>query len=474
MSYAAWEIQDFSGGINEKVESHLLSNNQCASAVNAISPKQGRLQKRKGQAKLNAAAVGTGIVLGLHSYYYTDTNPVKKLIAVFNNGTMYYWNGTGFTSTGKTGLNATAQVQFATCVNYCVGMNGVNAPWKYDGTSVTNLNNAPATGKCPVLYGEKVFCIVDKDTIQWSDSFLPETWPGVNISMDFEKGDGDELVAIHKYGGGLLICKKHSLFRLAGTSIENFRITKVEGIHGVAGMRAGVALEPYFYFISDGGIFRWDGLTATNILNPSGNSPGLPDTWDGVNKAALGQSVAYYNKYYDAIEFHVPYGTSQATNNLALVYCLKTGSWWKFDKKTVSCAVLFDNKLYTGSAVSGYVIEQNAGYNDLGVAISADWQGPNFCGDSPMQIKKFHNAFAEDVKSLNDATFQHRLDSNASWVTLAHKTDTNDVRRYTGFIDGSKQHAKGRFFQPRFTHETIDADFALSGFKLHYRAKRDK
>lgn len=468
-NYLPYEIQDFSGGINEKVESHLLNKNQCADAQNVICPKVGRLQKRKGQAALNAAEISTGI-LGLHPYYYGAGLASRKLVAFFNDGTMRS-NADNFVASLKSGLDTSAQVLSATCINYMVSMNGVNPPWKYDGTTVSALANAPVTGKCPVLYAEKLFCITDPDTLQWSDSFYPETWPGANISTDFGKGDGDELVVAHNYSGHLLVCKKRSLWRMAGTSLDNFRITKAEGVHGVAGPLAGIVLEPYFYYISQEGIFRWDGLAAINLINPKGSNPGLPDTWANVNKAYLSKAVASYNKYYNCLEFHVPEGAS-TTNNLTLVYNLQNGAWWKHRGKTVSCWTEYDNgssiKTYTGATVTGFIVEQNTGHNDLGLAITTDWQGPNFCGDSPVRIKKFRKAFAEDVINLNDATFQYRLNTVAAWITPAEATDKDDVRKYM------IPNGKARFFQPRFIHSIIDKDFALSGFKLHYKPKKDK
>ena len=58
----------------------------------------------------------------------------------------------------------------------------------------------------------------------------------------------------------------------------------------------------------------------------------------------------------------MPYNTS-TINDLILVYDLKTGAWWKYDKINASCMIDFDDstsvKTYTGSANSGYVIEQN-------------------------------------------------------------------------------------------------------------------
>ena len=471
MQYPVLEIQDFSGGIDERVESHLLSTNQCADAQNVICPKAGRLQKRRGQAVFNASAIGTA-VLGLHPYYYGTGLTSRKLVAYFNDGGSMRISTDDFAAAIKTNLSKTAPVLSATCVNYMVSMNGVDAPWKYDGTTVSALANAPATGRCPVLYAEKLFCFSDDDTLKWSDSFLPETWTGANISTDFGKGDGDKLTALFAYSGALLVCKKRSLYRLSGTSLDNFRVTNVEGVHGVAGPRAGVVLEPYFYYISQEGIFRWDGLNARNLVKPTGKGSGLQDTWANVNKLYLEGSVASYNRFYNCLEFHVP-ENSDTTNTLTIVYALDTGALWKFRSKSVSCWVEYDNattiKTYSGSMVAGSIIEQNTtAFNDLGVAISADWQGPNFCADSPIRIKRFRRAFAEDVISLNDAVFQYRLNTASSWTAPTASTDSNDARKYM------IPHTRSRFFQPRFTHAVLNADFALSGFKLQYKPKKDK
>jgi len=461
MPYTPWPIVDFSGGKNDKLDDNLIADNQCTDVQNCVAVTVGRLQKRKGQAKLNSAAISTA-VLGLHPYYYGDPVTNRKLIAVFKDGTMYYWTGSAFTSTGKTGLNTSAQVLFETCVSYMVGMNGVDAPWKYDGTTVSALANAPATGKCPVLHYEKLFCIADADTIRWSDDFAPESWPAVNTA-DFDKGDGDELSALFSYRRMLLVCKKRSIHKLTGSELSDFQQFKAESKHGVAGPRAGVVDGLYFNYISVDGIFQFDGSESVDLTANT-----IPLTWAGVNKNSLGSSVA--GRLGNYLWFHVPEGAS-TTPNLVLVLDKQTKAWWIFRGTEAFSMIDYNDgasvKTYTGHATQGYVVQQDTGFNDMGAAISAYWTGKNFDGGDPVRMKKFKKAFAVDANGLNDAVFNYRINYGA-YQAPAAATDLNDVRKYV-ITSG-----KGRFLQPKFSHAVLDQDFALSGFELLYKLKKAK
>lgn len=460
-----WVLRDYAAGLNERVKDSDIADSQASSLQNVVCSIIGKLNPRSGQAKLNADAVGTA-ALGLHGYYYGDPVANRKLIAVFNDGTMYYWGGSSFTSTGKTGLNASAPVLFETTVNYLVAMNGVNAPFKYDGSTVSALANAPATGKCPVLFAEKLFCISDQDTVMWSDSFAPESWPGVNV-IDVDRGDGDELSALFRFGTKLLICKKTKLYVLSGSSLDDFRLTNPEKLHGVAGPRAGVVIDPYFYHISKDGIFRFDGLESVDLTNPPGAElPGIPVTWGNVNKAVLDKAVAGIAG--DFIWFHVAESPS-TTNNLVLAYNRKFGSWWVHRGITASCMAEYNDgstiKTYTGGAASGFVIQQGVGSNDLGAAIESYWIGKNFDGGLPAHIKKTKKAFVVDANGANDVTFKYRL-NHGSWQTPTAATDTNNVRKY------SIASGKYRYFQPQFYHNTLDQTFAVTGLEIPYKVTR--
>ncbi|MFA5880564.1 MAG: hypothetical protein WC834_00085 [Eubacteriales bacterium] len=455
-----WTVDRFEGGMNNKVGGKLAAN-QCVEVQNFICTVIDRIDKRPGQAKLNSVALG-GALQGLYGFYYGAT-PTRKLMAAAN-GSVYYWDSTAFSAAIKTGLNATAPIDFVTFNDVLISMNSLQAPWKYDGTTVSALANAPATGKCPIIHKEQLFCISDNKTIKWTSPFLPETWPAINI-WQFDGGDGDKLISLWSTRRGMLACMQRKIFTLFGSSYDDFRVETSEYNHGPAGLRAGVVREPFFYYIDEDGIMQFDGLSSNNMTINT-----IPETWATVNKAYLSTSVAGYNPAYNHLWFNVPVGSS-TTPNKTLVYDLNFGSWWLFDGIVASCMALFDNgtavKLYNGHTTDGYVIEQNyVTYSDYGTAITAYYVGANYDGGDTVKVKTSRKIFAIDANSLNDTTLQYRTDYG-SYSSPVAVSDLNNVRKY-------KFNAKYRKFQPKFTHNTLNQGCSLSGFKLLHNRGRDK
>ena len=463
-----WNKIDFSGGMNNKLEDNLIAENQCVEVQNFICTTIGRIEKRYGQAKVVSTALG-GAIQGLHGFYY-GTTPTRKLLTVAN-GSAYYLDGAAWSAAIKTGLSASAMVDFVTFNDTAIAMDGVDAPWKYDGTTVSALANAPAAGRCPAIFKEKLFCIADDETINWSNSFLPETWTGTDV-WKFDVGDGDKLTSIWSTRRCLYACKQRKIFSLIGTSIEDFRSETSEPNHGVVGLRAGVVHEPYLYFIDADGIFQFDGM---NSINMTANT--IPDTWESVNKAYLANCVARYNYLLNQLWFHVPEGAA-TTNNMTLVLDLNYSnpesgeySWWIFRGITANSMIEYDTgsglKVYTGTT-TGFVIEQNSStYADYGTAITSYIVDRNFDDGDPVREKKIRKVFAVDANGLNDATFQYRTNYGA-YASPTAQTDVNDVRKY------NLANVKCRYFQPKFTHSTLNASCTLSGWKVMFDPGRDR
>jgi hypothetical protein len=220
--YEPWEIRDFSAGQVEKLNDNILPDNAAYECRNVIASRFGGLSKRKGQENLDSSPLPAAIQ-GLHPYYDPATD-IRRLIAM-SQGLGYLWDGTNFTALTFSGASSiigeaafpligtplwgeimfdhpmgvfpvdpSAVTIFEDCVEYVICMNGVDAPWKWDGSIITTLTNAPSKGRYPILHKEKLFC-VDADTpstLEWSDSFDPETWTVTNY-WDVRKGDGDEI-----------------------------------------------------------------------------------------------------------------------------------------------------------------------------------------------------------------------------------------------------------------------------------------
>jgi len=464
MAFLEWKIRDFSGGLNDKVDDNLIADNEASDCQNVVATHIGSLTKRKGQAKLNTDDLG-GPIQGLHAYYYG----VDRKLVTTSNGVPYYWDGSAFqqitlpSEDYPDGLDVTASVYFETLVNYMVAFNGVNKPWKWDGTTASVLANAPADGQFCVLHKEKLFTVPKSDpsTLKWSDSFQPESWPEVNY-WDIEKGDGDIITVLVPYLGELTIFKRYSIYSLRGTSLDDFRLDLIEPNIGAVGPRAVVFEGMYLYFVADDGIYVYNGAKTENLTRNK-----IPCLWSRVNNEHLHKAVA--GRWDGLLWFAVPVDGS-TYNNLVLVYNPKTSAWWPWSGINISCLQEFnDGKqllLYAGSSVDGYILQQDVGYSDAGNAIVSYWDGKAFDIDAVEKRKKAGRAFIVDSPGANDVAVQLSFDYGA-WTSLTVDRTEELVRRFKRPIS-----SKWRYMKPRFYHDTVDQNFEVRGFVLQYRLGR--
>ena len=435
MQYENWEVRDFSQGYIDKLDDNLLPENACSDCQNFISRRIGSLKKRPGQGRLQNSGVDmvslVGPILGLYSYYYGNPLVERRLI-IAANGEVKYWDGTSISNLNS-GLSTTQQIFFETCANYLVAFSGVDAPWKWDGTTVSPLLNAPPTGRYPTLHKEKLFVvpILDPSTLYWSESFAPEDWPAVNF-WPIKEGDGDKITNLQKFLGELVIFKGRSIHSLRGSHLGDFRLDEIESSVGCAGPRAAVSYKNFIYFISEVGIHVFNGMKAENISLEI-----IPELWESVNKEHIHKAVA--GVWDGLIWFALPEGTSE-TNNLVLIYEPTPGGlgkFWIWRGINISCIETFDDggdvSFYSGD-YGGYVNQQYVGTADFGSDINAYWESKSFDIGRAAYEKKARKVFVEDspAHANNDvgvATLKASLDG-AAFNTLIYRTDNRLVREY--------------------------------------------
>jgi len=466
MKYLEWKIKDFSGGLNDKIEDHLIADNEASDCQNVVATKIGSLTKRKGQARLNSTDLG-GLIQGLHAYYYGAN---RRLVTIAN-GIPYYWDGLTFQQIAlpgadyPSGLDTTAPIYFETLVNYMVAFNGINKPWKWDGTVASVLANAPADGQFCVLYKEKLFTVPKSEpsTLKWSDSFQPESWPSVNY-WDIAKGDGDVVTVLKPYLGELTVFKRYSIHSLRGTSIDDFRLDLIEPNVGAVGPRAVTFEGMYLYFVADDGIYVYNGAKAENLTRNK-----IHGLWAAVNQEYLHKAVA--GRWNGFIWFALPEGSS-TYNNLILAYDPVTRAWWPWRGINTSCFQEYNDGtqliFYSGSSVDGFILQQDTGYSDAGVAITSYWEGKSFDMGAAERQKKMKKAFIIDSPGANDVSVQLSFDYGA-WTNLTIDKDEQLVRRYR-----RPNNNKWRYMKPKFNHSTLDQSFEVRGFMMQYKVKQPK
>ena len=491
--YQPWEIRDFAAGQVEKLNDNILPDNAAHESRNFISSRFGGLSKRKGTENLSETPLPS-FIQGLHPYYLPSAQ-TRYLIAM-SQGYGYLWDGTEFTALTYAGLeslvgessypligtalwgesmfgqgmgvfplNPSEATLFEDAVNYVISMNGIDAPWKWDGAVITALANAPSKGRYPVLHKEKLFCVDADESSQlvWSESFDPEDWPALNY-WDVRKGDGDEITCLLKFVDDLLVFKNRSLHALKGTSLDDFSMHEISAYVGCAGPRAAVVHDLKVYFVSEYGFYASNGM---NILNVSEMI--IPDTWSMINKTYLHKAAV--TTWNDLIWISIPYDES-SVNSLVLVYDPKQQSFWPMTGNAASCYAYYNDgsgegvKLYAGNPSRGYVAIQDTGYEDNGSTIDAYWKGKYFDMGTPEIEKKARKVFVQDSPDTSETVdVSVSLDYGAYNNITYNRTD-GYMREYLTTNDNNRW----RYISPMVAHNSTGA-CEVRGIVIPYKPK---
>ena len=461
VEYQDFEIRDFSGGLIDYVDDNLLPENASGDMQNWISRTIGSLKKRPGQKRLNSSALG-GAITGLYPFYHGTS---RKLIAAAN-GIVSYWTGSSFNNI-KTGLNTSANIMFETCVNYLVSFNGINTPWKYDGSAVTTLANAPSDGQFCVFHKGQLFTVPTSNpsSLRWSGLWDIEAWAPADIA-NIKSGDGDKITNLKKHIGELIIFKGRSLHALRGNNAEDFRLDEMDSRVGCVGPNAAAVVGPYVYFIADDGIYVWNGVRAQNISEER-----IPKLWATLNKQYLNKAAVGY--WDGLVWFAVPEGTS-AYNNLVIAYDPSStsatgGSFWVWRGINASCFTTYNdgtkNIFYSGDSISGYINTQATGTDDFGAAIKAYWEGKHFDVGSPERKKKSKKLFVQDSPDTENTVNIQTAKDYGTYKDCSLRATDGTIREFK-FADSDRW----RFISPKISHNA-KGECEVRGILIPYKAK---
>ena len=255
----------------------------------------------------------------------------------------------------------------------------------------------------PIMWKGRIFAMAGDDYIYWSDitenGSEYEAWPPVNNwPINQGKGESDGcLIVLHNE---LYIFKNRSIHRFRGNSLEDYVLSPVTGSVGCAGpLAADLASDSeVIYFISEEGLYQFDGLNAQNISRGH-----IPMLWGTVNLPALNQAVV--KSWHGLVLFALPVNKS-TVNNLLLAYDPMTSSFWIWDNIEVSCYAEISTtsgiNLYAGSATGGYVTQQDTGYSDFGENIKSMLRLPSLDAGAADRLKKSRYVYVEHGADQNE------------------------------------------------------------------------
>lgn len=456
-------------GYNQAVDESQLDPGSTQNAQNFIC-RNGILEVTLGNTKYVLPAVPGGIET-LMSFFknQADGTVVKTLLAA-SPTTIYKWTGTVWTAI-KTGLTS-GRFSF---INYQSGLtemiilsNGVDAMFKWDGTTFADLGGTPYTpkGTSISLHYERVWVTGDKaapNMVYFSKDLNPEFWAATDPSapdplavaggeIDIPTFDGGVNIGLSTIFDNVVIFKTYSLWKIVGTYPGEYQQIHIHSANGAIAERSIVDGSLQCYFLAMDGVYTYDGVKAYPISSP------IKDIIKAMNATYRDKAVGvfYDNRYILAI----PEGAS-TENNTVIEYDTLTQTWIIKRGFNVNDFLVYnDTLLFSNDA--GYVLEYDKGNDFNGTAIVAYWDTPRTTlGSLNKTIRSTY--FYADIENIT-----------AGGLTL---TSTFDAKVVSTVISvpikkGKRHRNKGRKIQLRFAN-IAGSRFRLRNPELHIDLDED-
>ena len=183
------------------------------------------LATRKGKTKYNSTELsGATSIRGLHTSYATGS---RFILAADDQGIIYKDNGTGTFSSIHTDTTADSYWHFEDWLTYTFWCNGTDELWRYDGSNIDEMTNAP-TGLAGVVNVEnRLFGWKTTDNnLYFCDIRTPNTWDTASEYSGFvviPQVKGDFPIACARQGKYIIVFKSNSNF-LVGKPMSDLKV----------------------------------------------------------------------------------------------------------------------------------------------------------------------------------------------------------------------------------------------------------
>lgn len=365
--------------------------------------------------------VGTtfgSFIQGLDSYKNTELHAISG-------GSWYKWNGTSWVSLAS-GLNAAALWSFCNFKgNFgtmnMIGANGVDAPRRYDGTSVQVLAGAPAGGKFVDQHDNRVYLAVG-NMVHVSALRKGDDWTTAKDAQQIavENDNGEDIVGLKAGAGHVVVFLPNSVHELWGTGPKDYRMQIVAEDIGLINNQCTANLGGILYFLDSRGVFRYSGGTV-----PSREFSILVEDYiQNMNLAAKDQCSLGTDGKKLYVSF--PSAGSSFADTILEYNPQFNGIWcvWKDIQPHVFTKMGAD--LYIGDH-SGRVLKMG-GTTDNGAAISWEWVSKTFGGSSLAQNLSWYRLwYSADIPagSTMNVHLSKSATGDSDWILVKTITSTD-------------------------------------------------
>ncbi len=223
--------------------------------------------------------------------------------------------------------------------DWMVFTNGVDKPYRYDGTTVELVPNLPSSGNvvCKIV-ALKNNHLVLLNTIEGgtsypqrvrrSDTGNPEEWVTGNAGYDDLYDSEDHIVAYEELGPYGIIYRENSIVRMEfeGSDTRLFFFEPVVTAEGVLNQASVVNLGDYHIIFGNYNIYEYrGGISITEIDDKIHEE--IFGVGSQLNSSFLGRAFSFYVGELDEIWFFLPVGSSEKPNKI-LRYQVGQRAWY--------------------------------------------------------------------------------------------------------------------------------------------------
>jgi hypothetical protein len=254
--------------------------------------------------------------------------PNGQAVTVFAAGSSVYQvdDATGTTTVVKSGLNASATAyRFRMIQDAVYWVNGLEKPYKWDFTTVTQITAAPFI---PDEIEEHVGLLfisdsTDKSKYAWSNFGEYDKWTSTDFNYAPAPKSADGINAFAKLNGILYLFANRNKMQQMGQDNATFQTTEAPSQRGTFTQESLVYDANYIYHADDEGVWKFNGSEEINLAEPF-----LEDYLAIPNKETI-QLDIFKNRLYI---FHGPAGS--ADNSSCFVVNLLLNKYESLDKNT--------------------------------------------------------------------------------------------------------------------------------------------
>ena len=360
-------IDKFEGGMVSNYLSDILQPNQCASMVNVVLDRIGRLSKRKGQALFNED-VGSTAFRGIGRF---DPDATTSYLVAASGADVLrsIASATSWTIANPTsGLTVAQDTAFVQANDLLFVLNGYDPTCWYNGSIWTKAwayPSSPPTATTGAWLRNYLFlagATTESDWLYFSNNLEPTVFDASDV-IKINTGDGQAIQRLMPYRlNELIVYKERSIFVLdiTGSTTADWTVQPISTVVGTIAPRSVVSLGNDQWFLSNEPIAirslkrtEFDKILVDIISEP------IQDIFDRtgdlqinltyIDKAA---AVLFDNKYIIAF----PTGTSTVNNTVA-VHDFFSNAWYLITGWYPAAWVAYNNSLFYIDANDGRVIE---------------------------------------------------------------------------------------------------------------------